>query len=111
MNRNTLEKELKRVGISLKGWLPVLQCDVCKYHWEPFTAAVGATAPTIRFDYWKCKNGCNAESQPSHALQTVLPKFVMIDDVPGMLFGEGDREEFEEYVHSMDATQITNRNL
>jgi hypothetical protein len=35
----------------------------------------------------------------------------MINDVPGMLFGEGDREEFEEYVHSMDATQITNRAL
>src|SRR6185295_7347102 len=111
MNRNTLERDLKRLGISLKGWLPVLECDVCRSHWEPFGAAVGASAPTIRFDYWKCKNGCNSERQPSQDLQTALPKYIVINDIPGMLFGEGDREEFEEYVRSMDATEITNRVL
>ena len=108
MNRNTLERDLKKVGVSLKGWLPVLQCDVCKHHWEPFSAAVGATAPTVRFDYWQCKNKCNAGAQPSHELQTALPKYIVINDVPGMLFGEDDLREFEEYVRSMDATQIPN---
>jgi hypothetical protein len=108
MNRDTLERDLKKVGVSLKGWLPVLQCDVCKNHWEPFSAAVGSTAPTVRFDYWQCKNKCNAGAQPSHELQTALPKYIVINDVPGMLFGEGDLEEFEEYVQSMDATIIPN---
>jgi hypothetical protein len=111
MNRNALERELKKVGVSLKGWLPVLQCDVCKHHWEPFSTAVGATAPTVRFDYWQCKNNCNAGSHPSYELQIALPKYVVINDVPGMLFGEGDLEEFEKYVKSMDATEIPNRNL
>lgn len=111
MNRNDLERELKSVGVTLKGWMPVLQCDVCKRHWEPFGIAVGATAPTVRFDYWQCKNNCNATSHPSHALQTALPKYIVLNDVPGMLFGDGDLEEFEDYVRSMDATEITNRNL
>ena len=111
MNRNALERDLKKVGVSLKGWLPVLQCDVCKHHWEPFSTAVGATAPTVRFDYWLCKNNCNAGSHPSHELQTALPKYVVINDIPGMLFGEGDMEEFEQYVRSMDAIKCTNRNL
>jgi len=111
MNRNDLEQDLKRVGVSLKGWFPVLQCDVCKHHWEPFSIAVGATAPTIRFDYWQCKNKCNSNLQPSREVQTALPKYVMINDIPGMLFGEGDLEEFEDYVRSMDMTEIQNRAL
>jgi len=111
MNRNDLEQDLKRVGVSLKGWVPVLQCDVCKHHWEPFSIAVGATAPTIRFDYWQCKNKCNSNLQPSREVQTALPKYVMINDIPGMLFGEGDLEEFEDYVRSMDMTEIQNRAL
>jgi len=109
MNRNALERELKQVGVSLKGWFPVLQCDVCKHHWEPFSIAVGATAPTIRFDYWQCKNQCNASLVPSREVQVALPKYVVINDIPGMLFGEGDREEFEQYVRSMDATEVPNR--
>ena len=56
MNRNDLERELKSVGVTLKGWMPVLQCDTCKRNWEPFSIAVGASAPTVRFDYWKCNN-------------------------------------------------------
>lgn len=111
MNRNALERELKQVGVSLKGWLPVLQCDVCKHHWEPFSTAVGASNPTIRFDYWKCKNRCNASFRPSRELQVALPKYVVINDIPGMLFGDGDLEEFEQYVRSMDATEIPNRTL
>ena len=111
MNRNTLERDLKKVGVSLNGWLPVLQCDVCKHHWQPFSAAVGGTAPTVRFDYWQCKNKCNAGFQPSHALQTALPKYVVLNDIPGMIFGEEDRREFEAYVRSMDATEVFNREL
>jgi len=109
MNRNALERELKGIGVSLKGWLPVLQCDVCKHHWEPFSFAVGATAPTIRFDYWQCKNKCNAGASPSKELQTALPKYVVINDIPGMIFGDGDLAEFEDYVRSMDMTEIQNR--
>ena len=111
MNRSDLEQELKTLGVTLKGWMPVLQCDTCKRHWEPFGIAVGAAAPTVRFDYWKCKNNCNANYQPSHALQTALPKYIVLNDVPGMIFGEGDEEAFEDYVRSMDPTEIPNRNL
>jgi hypothetical protein len=111
MNRSDLEQELKSLGVTLKGWMPVLQCDTCKRHWEPFGIAVGATAPTVRFDYWKCKNNCNADHQPSHALQTALPKYIVLNDVPGMIFGEGDEEAFEDYVRSMDPTEIPNRNF
>ncbi len=111
MNRDMLERDLKRVGVTLKGWMPVLQCDVCKQHWEPFAAAVGATDPTVRFDYWKCKNSCNARSHPTRELQTAFPKYVVLNDIPGMLFGDGDLEEFEQYVRSMDATEVPNRNL
>jgi hypothetical protein len=111
MNRNTLERDLKKVGVTIKGWMPVLQCDVCKQHWEPFSTAVGASAPTVRVDYWQCKNKCNAGAQPSQELQTVLPKYIVLNDVPAMLFGEGDLEEFEQYVGSMDATIVPNRVL
>jgi hypothetical protein len=111
MNRDSLEQELKNVGVTLKGWLPVLQCDVCKHHWEPFTTAVGSSAPTVRFDYWQCKNGCNASAKPSHELQTALPRYVVINDIPGMIFEESDMEDFERYVRSMDVTEITNREL
>ena len=111
MNRDALEQELKNVGVTLKGWLPVLQCDVCKYHWEPFTAAVGASAPTVRFDYWQCKNRCNSAAKPSRELQTALPRYVVINDIPGMLFDESDLEDFERYVRSMDATEVPNRNM
>lgn len=111
MNRDALEQELKNVGVTLKGWLPVLQCDVCKHHWEPFSTSVGSTssAPTVRFDYWQCKNRCNASAKPSRELQTAMPKYVVINDIPGMLFDESDREDFERYVRSMDATEIPNR--
>jgi hypothetical protein len=113
MNRSLLERELKGVGVTLKGWLPVLQCDTCKNYWEPFSTAVGATAqsPTVRFDYWQCKNRCNAGYHPSYEMQTALPKYVVLNDIPGMLFGDGDLEEFEEYVRSMDATEVPNRKL
>ena len=111
MNRSDLEQELKSLGVTLKGWMPVLQCDTCKRHWEPFGIGVGATAPTVRLDYWKCKNNCNADRQPSHALQTALPKYMVLNDVPGMIFGEGDEEAFEDYVRSMDPTEIPNRNF
>jgi hypothetical protein len=111
MNRDDLQRDLKKVGVTLKGWMPVLQCDVCKHHWEPFSVAVGSNAPTVRFDYWQCKNRCNANAQPSHDLQVALPRYVVLNDIPGMLFGDGDLAEFKEYVCSMDATQITNRSI
>ncbi len=109
MNRATVERELKKVGISLKGWVPVLVCDTCKRRWEPFTAAVDSNAPTVRFDYWKCKNGCNATAQLNHEIQTAIPKYVVLNDIPGMIFGDEDLAEFEIYVRSMDATEIPNR--
>jgi hypothetical protein len=110
MNRDILESELKRAGISLNGWLPVLQCDTCKKRWEPFAVAVdGPSAPTARFDYWVCPNKCNADAQVGLEIKTVLPRYVMINDVPGMIFGDEDLPEFERYVRSMDATEISNK--
>ena len=110
MNRATLKKELKTVGISLDGWLPVLQCDACKHRWEPFNIAVGPAAPTARLDYWKCPKKCNAGKQPGREIQTAIPTYVVINDVPGMIFSHEDLPEFERYVRSMDATEIYNRN-
>jgi hypothetical protein len=110
MNRDILESELKRAGVSLNGWLPVLQCDTCKKRWEPFAVAVdGPSAPTARFDYWVCPNKCNADAQVGLEIKTVLPRYVMISDVPGMIFGDEDLPEFERYVRSMDATEISNK--
>jgi hypothetical protein len=109
VNRATVERELKKVGISLKGWVPVLVCDTCKHRWEPFTTAVGNSAATARFDYWKCKNGCNTKAQLGHEIQTAIPRYIVLNDIPGMVFGEEDLIEFETYVRSMDATEIPNR--
>jgi hypothetical protein len=39
MNRDKLEVALKQAGVSLNGWLPVLQCDSCNKRWEPFADA------------------------------------------------------------------------
>jgi hypothetical protein len=109
MNRSTVERELKKVGITLRGWVPILECDSCKRRWEPFTAAVGTAAPTARFDYWKCRNGCNTKARLGHEIQTAIPKYIVLNDIPGMVFGEEDLKEFEGYVRSMDATEIPNR--
>jgi len=110
MNRDILESELKRAGVSLNGWLPVLQCDICKKRWEPFAVAVdGPSAPTARFDYWVCPNKCNANAQVGLEIKTVLPRYVMINDVPGMIFGDEDLPEFERYVRSMEATEVYNK--
>jgi hypothetical protein len=109
MKREILERELKKIGVNLNGWLPVLDCDTCGQRWEPFNIAVGPSAPTARLDYWRCPNRCNAGATLGRELQTVVPKYLVINDIPGMIFGEEDRPEFERYVHSMDATQIINR--
>ena len=110
MNRDILESELKRAGVSLNGWLPMLQCNTCKKRWEPFAVAVdGPSAPTARFDYWVCPNKCNANAEVGFDIKTVLPRYVMINDVPGMVFGDEDLPEFERYVRSMDATEISNK--
>ena len=109
MDRTVLAKELKAVGVSLNGWMPVLQCEVCKRQWEPFHAAVGSSAPTARLDYWKCPNNCNADMQMSRTIETALPRYVVINDIPGMLFGDEDLREFEFYAYSMDATQVPNK--
>ncbi len=109
MNRSILERELKKVGVSLNGWLPVLVCDACKQSWEPFNTTVGPAAPTARFDYWKCPNNCNAASQVGREIQTVVPKYVIINDIPGMIFSDEDLPMFERYVRSMDATEVPNR--
>ncbi len=109
MNRSILETELKKVGISLRGWLPVLECDACKMRWEPFNAAVGDSAPTARLDYWRCPNKCNAARAVGREIQTAIPKYVVINDIPGMIFSDEELPEFERYVRSMDATEIQNR--
>src|SRR6476659_5423884 len=110
MNRDKLETALKHAGVSLNGWLPVLQCDSCKKRWEPFAAAVdGPSAPTARFDYWMCPNKCNEEADVGLEIKTAIPRFVTINDVPGMIFSDEDLPEFERYVRSMDATEVYNR--
>jgi hypothetical protein len=109
MNRSQLEQELKEVGVSLNGWLPVLQCDRCKQRWEPFNAAVGSAAPTARLDYWRCPNKCNADAQVGREVQTVIPRYLVLNDIPGMIFSDEDAIEFERYVRSMDATEVPNR--
>jgi len=87
----------------------VLQCDVCRQRWEPFNVAVGSSSPTPRLDYWKCPKGCNAGSTPGRDVQTAVPKYLVINDVPGMIFGDEDLPEFQRYVRSMEATEIYNR--
>lgn len=110
MNRDKLETALKQAGVSLNGWLPVLQCDSCKKRWEPFAVAVdGPSAPTARFDYWMCPNKCNADADVGIEIKTAIPTYVMINDVPGMIFADEDLEEFERYVRSMDATEVFNK--
>ena len=110
MNRDKLEIELRRVGVSLNGWLPVLQCVNCKKRWEPFVTAVdGPSAPTARFDYWMCPNRCNENEDVGLEIKTAIPRYVVINDVPGMIFGDEDLAEFERYVRSMDATEVFNK--
>ena len=109
MNRDQLENELKRAHVNLNGWLPVLQCDICKRRWEPFATAVGENAPTARFDYWICPNRCNADVEISPDVKTAIPRYVVLNDIPGMVFNGRDYEEFERYVRSMDATEVMNR--
>jgi hypothetical protein len=109
MNRSTLERELKKAGVSLKGWLPALECDVCKKRWLPFSKVAGANTTIAKLDYWRCPNECNAAAQVSHEVQTATPKYVEVNDIPGMIFGAEDLAEFEQYVRSMDATQVPNR--
>jgi hypothetical protein len=111
MNRSTLARELKAVGVRLDGWMPVVQCDVCENRWEPFAKGVGSSAATARFDYWKCPNGCNASEKLSRQTEAVIPRYVVISDIPGMVFGEDDLAEFKRYALSMDATQIPNKNI
>jgi hypothetical protein len=110
MNRDKLESELKRAGVSLNGWLPVLQCDSCNKRWEPFAVAVdGPSAPTARFDYWMCPNKCNVNAEVGLEIKTAIPKYVLINDVPGMIFDDADLADFERYVRSMEATEVFNR--
>ena len=111
MNRSTLARELKAVGVRLDGWMPVMQCDVCQNRWEPFAKVVGSSATTARFDYWKCPNGCNASEKLSRQTEAVIPRYVVISDIPGMVFGEDDLLEFKRYALSMDATQIPSKNI
>ncbi len=109
MNRSILETKLKKVGVTLNGWMPVLQCDACKHRWEPFNLAIGSSAPTARFDYWKCPNNCNADDQITSEIQTAMPRYIVMNDVPGMIFSDEDLPEFERYVRSMDATEVPSR--
>jgi hypothetical protein len=110
MNRDQLESELKCVGVSLNGWLPMLHCDKCNAIWEPFASVVnGPSAPTARLDYWMCPNRCNEDANVGMEIKTAIPRYVMINDVPGMIFDDDDLPDFERYVRSMDVTQVFNR--
>lgn len=109
MNRTILERDLKAVGVSLNGWMPLLRCDTCNYRWEPFHAVVGSTVPIARLDYWRCPNGCNATAEVSRSIQIALPRYININDIPGMVFGEKDAEEFGRFVRSMDLTEIADK--
>lgn len=111
MNKSILARELKTAGVSLSGWMPVLQCDACKHRWEPFHTAVGSRAPTARLDYWKCPNKCNATAQMSREIETSIPRYVVINDIPGMIFGDDDLPEFEQYARSMDSTITPDRDI
>ena len=111
MNRSTVERELKRVGVILNGWMPVLQCDACRRRWEPFQYLGDESAPTVRLDYWRCPNGCNSLLDASDALKTAIPRYVEVKDNPGMIFGDEDLPDFERYVSSMDVTEVANRNV
>jgi hypothetical protein len=46
----------------------------------------------------------------SREVQTVMPKCVVVREIPGMIFGEEDLPEFQRYVGAMDATEGPNRN-
>jgi len=109
MNREQLESELKRAHVSVNGWLPVLQCEICKRRWEPFATAVSDMSATARFDYWLCPNKCNQKAAVPLEVRTAIPRYVVINDVPGMVFSDDDLEEFTRYVRSMDATEVYNR--
>jgi len=106
MNRTILEQELKTVGVSLNGWMPVFLCDNCNQRWELFHTAVGSAVPTPRQEYWRCPNGCNAKAEVSGSIQTARPRYVCINDVPGMVLDDEDAEEFARYVRSMDLTEV-----
>ena len=106
MNRTILEQELKAVGVSLNGWMPVFLCDNCKHRWEPFQPPVGSAAATARLDYWRCPHGCNANAEVSRTIQTALPSYICLNDIPGMIFDDEDAEEFARYVRSMDMTEV-----
>ncbi len=109
MNRASLAKELKQAGVSLNGWMPVLRCDTCQRWWEPFAVRSGPAAPTARLDYWKCPNGCNAAAEVDAAARTVTPRHLVINGIPGMIFGDDDLPEFERYARSMDATEVPDK--
>jgi hypothetical protein len=42
-------------------------------------------------------------------IKTAIPRYVMINDVPGMIFDDEDLPDFERYVRSMDVTQVLDR--
>lgn len=109
MNRRVLESELKKVGVSMIGWGPILQCDACKQRWHPFTIPDDESFVEVQSGYWKCPNGCNQNARVNPQMEAVTPKQVVINDVPGIIFDEEDLREFEEFVRSMDITEILNR--
>ena len=111
MNRSNVARELKGVGVSLNGWMPVLQCEACKRRWEAFHTAAGSSVPTAKVDYWMCPNKCNATRKMSREMESSIPKYVLINGVPGMIYGDEDLLEFEQYARSMDSTMVPNRNI
>jgi hypothetical protein len=56
-----------------------------------------------------CPKKCNENAEVGMDIKTAIPRFVMINDIPGMIFADDDLPEFERYVRSMDATEVFNR--
>ena len=107
MNRNLLESELKTIGVTMTGWDLVLRCDKCLKTWEPFQGVEPGV--TMRLDYWRCPSGCNGRARLNQQVRSVVPRRVVINDVPGFIFSDDDLAEFREYVNSMETTQVWNK--
>ena len=109
MNRRLLEAELKKVGVSMQGWDPILGCDKCDRRWRPFTMVDDGPGCVIQADYWKCPSGCNAAVGVNSLIVSLTAKYYLINDIPGMIVAPEDLREFEQFVMSVDNTEVWNK--
>lgn len=109
MNRRFLEAELKKAGVTLEGWEAMLACDRCKQRWRPFTVVDGCSGCAVQPDYWKCPRGCNAAVGVNPQIENPAAEYVVISDIPGVVFAADDLREFEIFVKSIDNTEVWNK--